>query len=192
METESKENLLATLEAILFVSGEPCESKEIAVALEIPVEEVESGIKKLGEELKASRAGISVLKSEDRYQLITVPEVKDAVEKFVKHGMREQLSPAAAETLAIVAYRGPINKAGVEAIRGVNSAFTLRLLAIRGLIEKYPSSTDSRIYLYRVTPDFLSYLGVTKIEELPEYEKISKNESMTKLQSEASGLDSKE
>jgi len=192
---ESNLNLSATLEALLFVSGEPCNAEKISSVLKIPVQEVENGMKTLDEELKSNNRGLSILKSEDGFQLTTSSKLKDMVESFTKHGMHEQLSSAASETLAIVAYRGPINKAGIEAIRGVNSSFTLRLLAIRGLIEKYPNPSDSRINLYRVTSDFMCYLGISKIEELPEYEKISQNESMKKLQSEAekmSGLETKE
>lgn len=175
------EEISAALEALLFISGEPLDLKTIALLLECDEECVNKGLDVLEARINAG-SGLKILRAPEGVQLVTSEKQSALVDKFLKRGMREQLSPAAAETLAIVAYRGPIHRAGVEAIRGVNCSFTLRLLSMRGLIDRFPSEKDSRVFLYRINAEFLRHLGLTRAEELPDYQNFRQNEGMTNLE----------
>lgn len=102
-------------------------------------------------------------------QLVTRPALSKDVEVLVKEEMSKEISRASSETLAIAAYRGPLTRAEIDYIRGVNSSYTLRNLLIRGLIERKTNPKDARTYIYQVSIDFLKFLGLAKLEELPEY-----------------------
>lgn len=173
------------LEAVLFVAGEPVPLAELARALAVSTRDAQHAIDELSTAYADRGAGLRVLRSPEGVQLVTAPEVHEAVEAYVKAGMRERLTPAAAETLAIVAYRGPISRAGVEAIRGVNSSFTLRLLALRGLVTRAPHPSDPRRFVYEVSAEFLRTLGVASVEELPDFATLRAHAGMTKLAAEA-------
>ena len=142
-------------------------------------------IEDLARSYEERNAGIRVLTSPEGIQLVTAPEAAGAVEAFVKSGIRERLTPAAAETLAIVAYRGPISRSGIEAIRGVNSAFTLRLLALRGLVVRAPHPKDRRMFVYEVSAEFLRHLGVASVGMLPDYPALKGHAGMAKLIADA-------
>ena len=103
--------------------------------------------------------------------MATLPEFAPLVEKLTKGEMREELTPATQETLAIIAYAGPIGRNEIEYIRGVNSSFTLRNLLIRGLIDRAPDPNRANAYLYALSIDVLKYLNIQKTEELPEFKK---------------------
>ncbi|EKE10649.1 MAG: hypothetical protein ACD_15C00221G0001 [uncultured bacterium] len=103
------------------------------------------------------------------------------VEQLVKNELEGPLSSAALEVLSIIAYRGPISKPEIEAIRGINCSYTLRNLTIRGLIERENNPKDSRGYVYVVSFDFLKKLGVEKMENLPEYATLSVDERMNSI-----------
>ena len=107
----------------------------------------------------------------------------------MKSEFSEELSRAAIETAAIIAYQGPITRAEIEYVRGVNSSFILRGLLMRGLVERIENPKDARSYLYRISFDFLKHLGLTKIEDLPQYqefrqEKMGGPEEIEKTNSE--------
>lgn len=175
------EEVASAIEALLFISGEPLDLKTVASVLECDEERVGKGLEVL--ETRISNAsGLKLLRAPEGVQLVTSDKHASLVDRFLKRGMREQLSPATAETLAIVAYRGPIHRAGIEAIRGVNCSFTLRLLTLRGLIDRLVSEKDSRIFLYRINADFLRHLGLSKIEDLPDYQNFRQHEGMTNLE----------
>jgi segregation and condensation protein B len=92
--------------------------------------------------------------------------------------LREKLSDAALETLAVIAYRQPVSKAEIENIRGVNSQYTIRHLLIRGLIEKIGSQTDKRVQHYKTTLEFMQHLGLKDVNELPDFEELTKHIQM--------------
>lgn len=174
-------DLRGKLEAILFTAGEPTSVKSLARVLDIQEDETGPLLQELARQYEERGAGLRVLTSAEGVQIVTAPDAAQAVEVFVKSGMREKLTPAAAETLAIIAYRGPISRAGVEAIRGVNSSFTLRLLALRGLVVRAPHPTDRRAFAYEVSAEFLRHLGITSIESLPAFAELRSHAGMTKL-----------
>lgn len=178
-------DLRGTLEAILFTAGEPTRVASLARVLDIPEAETGSLVQELARQYEERGAGLRVLTSPEGVQIVTAPDAALAVEVFVKSGIREKLTPAAAETLAIIAYRGPISRVGVEAIRGVNSSFTLRLLALRGLVVRSPHPTDRRAFVYEVSAEFLRHLGITSIESLPAFAELRIHAGMTKLVEDA-------
>lgn len=182
----SSMDLPAQLEAILFVSGEPVSETTLARALGVSPDDLNGAIAAL-EKRYVDTSGLRVLRSPEGVQVVTASEARDALETFVTQSIRERLTPAAAETLSIIAYRGPISRAGIEALRGVNSSFTLRLLALRGLITREPHPKDRRSFVYQISAEFLRHLGTTSVESLPEYALLHAHPGMTKLAEEADG-----
>jgi len=157
------------LESLLFTSGHPLSYKKIAGILEISEEEIENSLKKLAEDYKENNRGLQLVFFDNKVQLVAAPESKEMVEKLIRSDFEEDLSPAALETLAIIAYRRPISRAAIENLRGVNCRFILQSLAIRGLIDKKNNPADGRSYVYNITFDFLKHLGLNQLEDLPKY-----------------------
>lgn len=159
----------SAIEAILFASGEPISAERIAMALEVEIEEIEPVINHLADYYSYERRGIRVLKIDDCYQLASAPEHAQRVRKAMETRRPPQLSQAALESLAVIAYFQPTTKAYVEQIRGVDSSYTVGLLADRGLIEECGRlSVPGRPILYRTTQTFLRSFGLKSLEELPD------------------------
>ncbi len=159
--------------SILFVASKPVSLKELQDALEIEEAEIKSAITDLVAENHNS--GIIVLAHNDKLQLASNPDNSTAVKRFLTLELREKLSDAALETLAIILYKQPVSKVEIENIRGVNSQYTIRQLLIRGLIEKTVSPTDKRSSVYKTTLEFMQHLGIKDIKELPDFEELTKN-----------------
>ena len=170
-------NIEQKIEAILFYKAEPVSIKKLAEALNVNTEEVARAIEVLKSSL--SERGVVLVKKEDFLALATHPEASPLIEKLAHEEVSGPLTKVTLETLAIIAYYGPIAKTKIDYIRGVNSNFILRNLLIRGLVEKIPDPKDARTSLYKPSFELLSYLGVTMIEELPEY--ITFTEELKKI-----------
>jgi segregation and condensation protein B len=97
---------------------------------------------------------------------------------LIKNELQDSLSNAAAEVVSIVAYKGPISRIEIEAIRGVNCSYTLRSLLLRGLIERNDNPGDGRGYIYSISFDFLKKLGISDVKKLPDYDILSADERM--------------
>ena len=164
IELESK------IEGLLFYKGEDVEVKKLAELLNVGVEEIEEGLKKLEENL--SGRGLVLIKKDDSVVLGISKELSSLIEGIRKEEITKELSKATIETLSIILYKSGVTRSEIDYIRGVNSSFILRNLLVRGLIEKIIDNKDSRRILYRPTFDTLSYMGVTSIAELPNYEKV--------------------
>ena len=167
------EKKLAELEVLLFVQGEPLSKKKAQKLLEMKGDEFESLLEEFEKRMAGEGRGLAFLRGEDKIQLATKADFKGLVESFVKSELSEDLTPASLEVLSLVTYLGPVSRSEIEYRRGVNSSFTLRNLMIRGLIERLPETGKAGVNLYRPSFEFLRHLGVTKKEELPEYEKFS-------------------
>jgi len=174
-------NLEQKIEAILFFKGEPITRKKLSEFLEIGQVEINESIEKLKESLK-NRGIVLQEKSarpdshsdgENEITLGTSPELSDLIEKLQKEELDKELSKASLETLSIILYKNGVGRSLIDYIRGVNSSFTLRMLSVRGLIEKSIDLTDSRRYIYKPTFQLLSFLGVKSVEELPDYALIN-------------------
>lgn len=176
-----QEKLKSAIESILFVSGEPLKISRISNITGVPRPEVENAIMILQGEYSSAGRGLLIVKKEDEIQLATNPDNASFIDKLVKSEIQENLSKAALEVISIVAYRGPITRMNVEAIRGVNCSFTLRALLMRGLLERIENPADNRSYLYKISFDFLKKLGVESVEKLPEYAALSGDERVDSI-----------
>lgn len=191
---ENTKNITAEVEALLFVYGEELEVKKIAKILSRPLSggqaksekvsetEVKEAISELQKKYSES-GGLSLIFSGSpgsKVQLATKPEFASLMEDFIKDEFKEDLTPASLETLSLIAYLGPVSRAQIDYYRGVNSSFILRNLLMRGLVERYTDPQRANVYLYQASFDLLKYLGVSKIEDLPEYDKFK---TMTKINS---------
>lgn len=176
MENEKKfvnyTDIAAAVEALLFVYGEPLEVKKISKLLNIEEEKTGIALKELEERLKDDKRGLRLIFNGEKTQLATKPEFSGFLENFIKEEFKEDLTPATLETLSLIAYFGPISRAKIDYFRGVNSSFILRNLLIRGLIERASDIEGERGYLYQLSFDCLKHLGISKIEDLPEYQKF--------------------
>lgn len=162
---ENRKQKLAELEALLFHYGEPVELKKISKILNLKENEVADLVNSY------EGQGLMILRQGERVQLVTKPEHKGIAEELIKEEFREELTPASLETLAIVAYLGPVPRSTIDFVRGVNSSFVLRSLLMRGLIERELNPHRQNVYDYRVSFDFLRHMGLGSQSELPGYEK---------------------
>ena len=160
------------LESILFSLGEPISIEKLVKTLGKNKDAVKKIINDLKNDYQKENRGLRIIKKGEKIQLVSLPENNQYIEKLIKHELQEDLTPASLEALAIVAYRGPITRAEIEEIRGVNCSYILRNLLIRGLIERKGFLEDARAYIYEISFDFLKKLGLSSIEELPEYKKL--------------------
>ncbi len=171
-------SLEARVEALLFVAEEPPSVVQLARALEATPEAVEEALQGLAERLKDR--GLRLQRKGDRVQLVTAPEAAEDVRRFLGLTAGPRLSPAALETLAIIAYRQPITRAEIEAIRGVNCDGVLRTLLARGLIEEIGRSEGpGRPILYGTTFLFLQHFGLRSLEDLPPLDGMEEGASAT-------------
>jgi len=137
------------IEALLFYKGEAMKIKELIKLLGADQDAVENALKDLKEKLVGR--GVELVRKDEEVILATTSGMADLIEQIRKDELTKDLGKAGAETLAIVLYKGPITRAGIDYIRGVNSTFILRNLLIRGLIEKVSNPTDQRSFLYKPT-----------------------------------------
>jgi len=162
-------NASSRIEALLFVSSNPVTASQMAETLQISTREVESLLKELI--LSYERRGITIQHYGGRYQLTTAAEFAADVEKFLGLEITSRLSRAAIETMAIIAYRQPITRPGIEAIRGVSSDGVIRSLLSRGLIQEVGRADGpGRPILFSTTVDFLQHFGLNSLDQLPPYE----------------------
>lgn len=164
MELESK------IEGLLFYKGEDVEIKKLAELLKVSNEEIEEALKKL--EVSLSGRGLVLVRKDDSVVLGITNELSSLIESIRKDEITKELTKSSLETLSIVLYKNGVSRSEVDYIRGVNSSFILRNLLVRGLIEKITDPKDSRRLLYRPTFDALSFMGVTSIEQLPNYNQV--------------------
>lgn len=162
----------AIIEAILFYKGEPVSFSELAALAEIREEDIPATLERLKETLQGR--GIALIYNNDTVMLATARETSATIEHMLSKELEKELSKPVLETLAIVLYRGPLARTQIDYIRGVNSQFILRTLAIRGLIEKVHDPNNPRITLYQSTAALMGHLGLSRTEDLPEYAEVQK------------------
>jgi segregation and condensation protein B len=156
------------LEAVLFVSDEPLTPAVLSQALEMDRATIETLCERLQQELEARGAGVVLRNVAGGWRIYTVPESQPVVERFVLSSRQARMTKAALETLAIVAYKQPVTRHQVSAVRGVNSDGVLRALVDRGLIEEAGRDEGpGRPLLYATTPAFLERLGLASLAALP-------------------------
>jgi len=170
----------SVVESLLFVSGEPMKLAKIAKICGVSKNEIAAGIEDLNQQYQKEEGGFSIIQKEDSAQLTTSSKNSEFVSQLVSGELDSELSRSALEVLSIIAYRGPITRVQIEAIRGVNCSYILRSLMIKGLVER-KEAADIRGYLYEISFDFLKSLGITKVQDLPDWENLSKNEKIEEL-----------
>lgn len=167
-----REELCCLVESLLFVSDGPVKLSKIQEILEVARAEVEAAVNLLAERCKVR--GVRVQRKGDAIQMVSAPESTQYVEKLLGVQQSTRLSTAALETLAIIAYKQPITRASIEAIRGVNCDRALSTLQARGLIcEVGRLETIGRPILFGTTFEFLQYFGIETLEELPPLEEFA-------------------
>jgi segregation and condensation protein B len=161
------EELRAALEAILLVVDEPVTSALLAHVLEEPATRIEATLTTLAEEYTVSHRGFELRQVANGWRFYTRGAYASYVERFVLDGQQIRLTQAALETLAVVAYKQPVTRSRVAAIRGVNCDGVIKTLVTRGLVEECGTENESGAHLYRTTRLFLEKVGINSIEDLP-------------------------
>lgn len=183
------ENITGVVEAILFAVGRSVGIKEFKEVLGVNASEIEKAIKELEEKYKGN-SGISLVKFNDEYQLVSNKEYFEQVSKFVENSKKANLSTTCLEVLSIIAYNPKVTKGEIESIRGVNSDSQVSKLLEYGLIEEVGRmNAPGRPAMFAVTNEFLKCMGINKVEDLPDYDSIKTEDeelSMFKEMDEAS------
>ncbi|HET6151516.1 MAG TPA: SMC-Scp complex subunit ScpB [Marmoricola sp.] len=161
-------DLRPALEAVLMVSDQPLDDVSLATAVGYPVGEVTSALTDLAAEYDEAVRGFELRNVAGGWRYYTREEFAPVVEKFVLDGQQARLTQAALETLAVVAYKQPVSRSRVSAIRGVNVDGVMRTLLTRGLVEEAGTDIETGAHLYRTTTYFLERIGITSLDELPE------------------------
>jgi segregation and condensation protein B len=170
-------DLEARLEALLFAAAGPVTPSQLAEALQLDIETVQAGIHELEAEYFLER-GLRIQRYAGKIQLTTAPEYAEPIEKLLGIEATSRLSRAALETLAIIAYRQPITRPGIDAIRGVNSDGVLKSILNKGLIQEVGRADGpGRPILYSITVEFLEHFGLSSTDELPPLELPSVDEA---------------
>lgn len=173
--------LCARIESVLFVHGEPLTLKRLSKATGATEDQVREAMTEVRSRHDTEGSGIALIESGDAFELATRPENASLVETFVSSDREESLGKATLEVLSVVAYRSPVTRSEIDAIRGVNSSFALRNLLLRGLIEREQNPLDSREYRYSPSFRLLELLGIGSLSELPDHAALSSDDRVTGL-----------
>jgi segregation and condensation protein B len=161
-------DLRPALEAVLMVADQPLDEYSLATAVGYPVTEVTGALAGLAAEYDESGRGFELRNVAGGWRYYTREEFAPVVERFVLEGQQARLTQAALETLAVVAYKQPVSRSRVSAIRGVNVDGVMRTLLTRGLVEEAGNDAETGAHLYRTSSYFLERIGVTSLDQLPE------------------------
>jgi segregation and condensation protein B len=168
LSVESPEDAASALEALLFASGSAEEVSTLAAALGWSLMDVKRGLDALDRQLRDGRRGVLLQRVGDTVQLVSAPQFGQQIARLLGMERTVKLSSAALETLALVAYRQPVTRSEIEAVRGVDSSGVLATLVARELVEaRGRRSTPGNPVEYGTTPGFLQFFGLTSLDELP-------------------------
>ncbi|MFA4872321.1 MAG: SMC-Scp complex subunit ScpB [Patescibacteria group bacterium] len=186
-------SLVSQIESLLFISNRPLTVRKLAELVEAKPDEVAAALEALREATNSEGRGVALVKAGESYQFATRGEHAKLVAAFVKDELVGEMTRPQLETLTIIAYRGPVAKSELERIRGVNCSLILRNLMIRGLVEEAETGNggergneglDALLRKYHVTHEFLRFLGLTSVEQLPSYAELSKHEYLEAMKSQ--------
>ncbi len=180
-------NLKASLEALLFVAAKPLKVKDLADLTKASTEKVTTALEELSEDCKKENRGVALVKQGSSYQMVSAPEVAALIKEFIKDETMGELTKPSIEALTIIAYRGPISKIDLDRIRGVNCALILRNLLLHGLIEATVDKKKDETY-YNVTLDFVRFLGISDVSELPEFARLKADDSLDRMLAEPEAI----
>jgi segregation and condensation protein B len=160
-------SLDAALEAVLLVTDQPIDVATLASLVRRPADEVQERLSALAADYTAAARGFDLREVAGGWRFYTRSECAEVVERYVRDGQQARLTQAALETLAVVAYRQPVSRARISAVRGVNVDGVIRTLTSRGLVAEAGHDESSGAILYRTTELFLERLGLTTLDDLP-------------------------
>jgi segregation and condensation protein B len=160
--------LRMSLEAVLLVADEPVPEEALADVTERPAAMVAAALRELAASYTAERRGFDLREVAGGWRLYTRADCAPVVERFVSDRQEVRLTQAALETLAVVAYRQPVSRARVSAVRGVNCDAVMRTLVLRGLVEEAGHDPETGAILFRTTSYFLERLGLARLSDLPD------------------------
>ncbi len=172
--------LKSKIESLLFISAKPMSTKQLSDLLKKDAKEIQLAADELVVNYKDSKQGIQIVKNNTKYQMVSSPDNAKVIQEFIKDETTGDLSRPSMETLTIIAYRGPIFKINLDRIRGVNCSLILRNLLIRGLIEAKNDVVKKDTY-YSVSFDFIRFLGINDVKELPGYKKLSQDDTLDRV-----------
>ena len=173
-------SLKSKIESLLFISAKPMSAKQLSLLAKKELKEVKEAGDELVLKYKKEGQGIQVIKNGSSYQMVSAPENAKLIQEFIKDETAGELTRPSLETLTIIAYRGPIAKIDLPRIRGVNCGLILRNLLLRGLIEsKFDRKKNE--YYYNITFDFIRFLGINDMAELPDYERLHKDDTLDRM-----------
>ncbi len=178
------------IESLLFISAKPMTVKQLTDLTKEADKEVKSACDELVSDYKEKKGGLQIIKSGSKYQMVSSPDNAKLVQEFIKNETTGELTRPSLESLTIIAYRGPIAKIDLDRIRGVNCALILRNLLLRGLIEAQYDQKKKTTY-YNVTFDFIRFLGVSDVSELPDYEKLHQDDTIDKILASDESMENK-
>lgn len=172
-EAFNKEKYHSVIESLLFVSGDPMKLKDIATIIECSLSFTKDILEYMTFSYEDSNRGIKIININDEYQLVTKPQNSDYIQKILRTNIRQSLSQASLETLAIIAYKQPITRVDIDEIRGVKSESAISNLMEKGLIkENGRLDVPGRPILYVTTEEFLRQFDLGNLKELPSLEQF--------------------
>lgn len=172
--SETEQGNISSVESILFTNGEPISVARIAKLLAIQERDAERALEALADRYRDPSSGLALIRKGKEVEIATRPENAESVERLIRTDREDALGKATLEVLAIVAYRGPVTRAKIDAIRGVNCSSALRNLLLRGLVDRSPNPLDNREYEYAPSFRLLELLGIGALAELPGYAELSR------------------
>lgn len=175
--------LSSQIEALLLIANKPLNVKELSKVLAAKSEELEKVLADLSREYEENDRGWRLIKVASNYQLVSAGVHADLLKKFLKLEASSELSQPSLEALTIIAYRGPVSKLELERIRGVNCSLIIRNLLIRGLIEESFDKSKNENY-YQVTLDFVRFLNLNNLKDLPDYERLHQADELAHVLAE--------
>ncbi len=173
------------LESVLFAAGDAVELEKLADIVDVDKRSLREILKKMMDEYNFERRGLHIIQLDDSYQMCTRGEYHDYIALLAEPRRKQNLSNAAIEVLALVAYKQPVTRSTIEHIRGVNCDYVVNRLIERGLIEEVGRlDAPGRPLLFGTTLEFLRCFGISSLSELPEYESLGKSEENAQLEME--------
>ena len=160
-------SLAAAVEALLLIADEPMSAEDLGTVLHTPPDDITATVESLQSDYSTSGRGFTLRKESSGWRYVTAADCSELVSRYVKDGQSARLSQAAMETLAVVAYRQPVSRTRVSAIRAVNVDGVMKTLVTRGLITEVGHDAESGAVLYATTEYFLQRLGIASLDELP-------------------------
>lgn len=176
-------SIKSKIESLLFISAKPMTASQLADLLKADKKEAAKAADELLNDYKNSQSGLQIIKDGNKYQMVSAPENGKIIQEFIKDETTGELSRPSLEALTIIAYRGPVAKLDLDRIRGVNCALILRNLLLRGLIEDKFDKKKNETY-YSVTFDFIRFLGLSQLKDLPDYERLHADDILERMLNE--------